>query len=346
MVNLKNVQQLADETVAFCREHALSRSPDVYGVVYRYLSGDPALVGVIDRLVEAGLCTNETLLSLEGNSIVTDESDLSCLMGVVEVLVSNAQEVGRVLGVSEASFSAVKRELKSGGKVLSKQQITTITDALIRSSEAATHSVGKMEVALSSSADEIMDLKASLNKTRQQVEMDALTGLGNRVYLSRVFAALYKKRSTLKQGVSMVVMDIDNFKKLNDTHGHVVGDSVLSYVAQQLKTLSHVAGYHAVRYGGEEFVLLFEDHGLAEVISLVKQMRAAFSVKKIIRKDTRQRLGAVTGSFGIAHVFADDVARDAGGLVLETLISRADKAMYQAKRAGKDTVFVAPGVTL
>jgi diguanylate cyclase len=130
------------------------------------------------------------------------------------------------------------------------------------------------------------------------------------------------------------MIDIDHFKAVNDTHGHVLGDKVLRAVAQVLK--SNIKGRDvAARVGGEEFAVLLPDTSVAGAVSLSKQICALVSHGRIKRAAGEGTIGQVTLSIGVA------VARN--GESLESLMERADMALYGAKRAGRARVNVAEG---
>ncbi len=159
----------------------------------------------------------------------------------------------------------------------------------------------------------------------RQALVDGLTGLANRRAASDALHAEVARAERLETPLSVVLADLDEFKEVNDVHGHAVGDEVLRVVAEVLReTLreSDVAG----RWGGEEFLLLLpgaDEEGAAQLAERVRVALAARSIPSVpgLR---------VTASFGVAEY--------AGETNPEQLLEAADGALYRAKRAGKDRV--------
>ncbi len=157
---------------------------------------------------------------------------------------------------------------------------------------------------------------------------DPLTGLPNRRHLEQVVDGLLAGRGAgLPVGVVMV--DIDHFKKVNDEHGHLVGDAVLATVAARMRRAT-CDGETLVRWGGEEFVALLTDGDRSAVVDLAERLRAAVDVTPL-----------AVGTGGTL-----DITVSAGGAVgelgdLRGLVASADGALYAAKEAGRNRVSVA-----
>jgi diguanylate cyclase (GGDEF)-like protein len=174
--------------------------------------------------------------------------------------------------------------------------------------------------------DKRLGLQELARKMEFQATTDTLTGLFNRLKFNQALAAEIQRSKRYQTGFSLVLFDIDHFKYVNDVHGHQVGDSVLiqisQIVAEQIRTTDLLA-----RWGGEEFVILAagSDRQMAQ--------QAAEKLRIAIGQFMFAGVGAVTCSFGIAEYVDRDTA--------ETLISRSDSALYQAKRMGRNRVEVA-----
>jgi diguanylate cyclase (GGDEF)-like protein len=173
---------------------------------------------------------------------------------------------------------------------------------------------------------------------RQQSVRDVLTGLYNRRYLEEsVRRELLRSARAQAQGssygLSMLMIDIDNFKRFNDEHGHSVGDQVLREVAQVLKSQTRGSDV-AARFGGEEFIVVLTDTPPGLALERAEQMR--WSVENLARA-SGGTLPSVTISIGLAEFPPD-------GNTFEALLLAADKALYEAKRAGRNRVVVASSV--
>jgi diguanylate cyclase len=126
-------------------------------------------------------------------------------------------------------------------------------------------------------------------------------------------------------------MDIDHFKRVNDSFGHLVGDKVIKHIAATIK--KQAAEHHLVaRYGGEEFAIIMPDTKSAEAYDLLEKIRQVLEVSSLTYKGNTEAIGKVTVSSGIASLQASDGAY--------SIILRADKALYRAKETGRNKVVV------
>jgi diguanylate cyclase (GGDEF)-like protein/PAS domain S-box-containing protein len=161
-----------------------------------------------------------------------------------------------------------------------------------------------------------------------QATTDSLTGLANHRAFHERLEHEVARAMRHTHPMSLVLLDIDNFKAVNDRHGHQAGDKVLAEVARRLSALGR-AGDDLGRVGGEEFAWLLPETDLASAVTAAR--RACHAIRDVGIRPT----GTVTCSIGVATLTADDDPR--------SLYRRADEALYQAKSEGRDRVVVAPG---
>ncbi|WP_295023462.1 diguanylate cyclase [Sulfurimonas sp.] len=152
---------------------------------------------------------------------------------------------------------------------------------------------------------------------------DPLTGLYNRYKFSKLYELSYSTMMERSSAVSLLILDIDNFKKINDTHGHNTGDTVLVKLANLLQGSLRDMDI-VCRWGGEEFVLLLLATNLKSSVLLAEKLRENIEKLEI---DT---VGKITASFGIAELIEGDD--------LKSTVGRADKALYLAKESGRNCV--------
>ncbi len=164
-------------------------------------------------------------------------------------------------------------------------------------------------------------LEVEVNK--RNAVTDYLTGLPNRRNLDNVLQDKILTVQNSKQPLSIILFDVDNFKRINDIYGHEIGDEVLveltSYLTMQLPTNAHFG-----RWGGEEFLIIAENHNKIESIKLGETLR------EMISNHHFKDVGSITCSFGIAELQSMDQPKD--------LLKRADEALYLAKEYGKNQV--------
>lgn len=183
--------------------------------------------------------------------------------------------------------------------------------------------VGKERIILLAIED-ITERKKYEEKIQQMAFHDSLTGLPNRKLFSDRLGIVLAQARRNKKKVGIVMLDLDNFKDVNDTLGHDVGDTLLKAVAERLSGILRKSDTVA-RFGGDEFVLIFPDmEVIEEAIQVVQKIIDRFHKPFLI--DTHQLV--VTTSIGIA-VYPND------GMDEEILMKNADIAMYQAKQAGR-----------
>jgi diguanylate cyclase (GGDEF)-like protein len=165
---------------------------------------------------------------------------------------------------------------------------------------------------------------------RQLSLNDGLTGLYNRAWLNDMLPKLVARSLQDGTPLSLVMIDLDHFKRFNDTHGHAAGDAALCAAAGTIRAALRPTDY-AVRYGGEEMMAILPNtpRDLAVLVAerLCTRLRAA-----IVFDDMRVPLPHVTGSFGVATLAAGQDER--------ALVERADAALYRAKQAGRDRIGV------
>jgi diguanylate cyclase len=133
-------------------------------------------------------------------------------------------------------------------------------------------------------------------------------------------------------GCALLLADIDHFKVVNDTYGHVLGDKVIRAVAHVMRSM--IKGRDvAARLGGEEFAILLPQTSLTGASAVAEQIRGTVAQGRICRPDGNESIGQVTLSVGVAIAKVGDT--------LEPLLERADAAMYAAKRAGRNRISIA-----
>ncbi|MBN2123172.1 MAG: diguanylate cyclase, partial [Deltaproteobacteria bacterium] len=161
---------------------------------------------------------------------------------------------------------------------------------------------------------------------------DGLTGLLNRrAFMERMEGELHRAGREGK-GLSVILADIDYFKKINDSHGHQAGDTVLQRFAEQLRKSSRP--YDLVgRYGGEEFVICLPGTGLSQAASVGERLRKGVEEMKTESPSVAVAI-PITASFGVASLVQES------GEDMDSLIHRADEALYRAKAEGRNRVVV------
>jgi len=173
-----------------------------------------------------------------------------------------------------------------------------------------------------------LELRQSVNNTMAQAVTDDMTGLYNRRYFDRHLNVMLSKAQQQDRDMALMILDIDHFKSVNDTHGHDIGDAVLKEFALRLKR--NIRGMDlACRFGGEEFVVLMPDTDYRQAEAVAERVRQSIGERNF--EVGAGRPLSITVSAGLA---LNETAADTP----ETLIKRADVALYRAKREGRNRV--------
>ncbi len=217
----------------------------------------------------------------------------------------------------------------------------TLLDDIKKIKSALQHEVGQMHEIVNQKKDrdrrqvqqlagQVDSLRLELEKTKAKSMTDGLTGVYNRQAFDETLMEMIERSRVMNSDFSLLMLDLDDFKKINDTHGHPVGDRVLVAFCQKCR--NSIRGDDVLaRYGGEEFAIILPGASLKNSLKKGRQICDAISSARYATSNN-QNDGylAVTVSIGVTLFKKEDTA--------ETIISRADKALYKAKRSGKNCV--------
>lgn len=209
------------------------------------------------------------------------------------------------------------------------EQVRIIVGLLVAENERARLAIADDKNKLEACARKIESLKVSLRGVEEATLRDPLTGIGNRRLFDEAMQEAVKHSNARKAPLSLIICDIDHFKRVNDTFGHPVGDEIIKafvgIIASSVRETDSVA-----RYGGEEFAIILPGTKQRAAKETAERIRRQFGSRQFSIRKTNQRVGQITASFGVAeHRPGDDV---------ETLIQRADAKLYEAKARGRDRV--------
>ena len=206
-----------------------------------------------------------------------------------------------------------------------KQVVTGLTSATTKvQKENAT-----LERRLETSTKEVARLREHLEQVRRDAMTDALTNLSNRKAFDEELLRACEEAERNRSTVTLAVLDIDHFKRFNDTWGHQTGDQVLRYVASVIGRISKTPRV-AARYGGEEFAIIFPNESASMVEAALNGIREEIGSRALRRRSTNDELGAVTISGGLAQRRPGETG--------SSLLDRADEALYVSKRSGRNQV--------
>ena len=209
------------------------------------------------------------------------------------------------------------------------QQVMGATRSMALDSRVAHEELNELRQRAQEKQEELVRLQQSLDHVSQQARHDSLTGSLNRKGLDEVMGREISRSRRAENPLCVALLDVDNFKQINDRLGHATGDAALVHLAEVVRTVMRPQDMLA-RYGGEEFVIVLPDTGLAAGVEAMQRLQRELT-KNFFLKDNEKLL--ITFSAGVAQMAASEDSQDT--------INRADQAMYLAKRQGKNRVVAA-----
>ena len=249
-----------------------------------------------------------------------------------QVMAHMAEAVQRT-GDRAGAFGA---ELNGLNAALQAEDAPALTEHLqhaLRSSREMQQSAAALKAQVDASRQEIEHLRADLDRARQEVFMDSLTKVLNRKGLDHQLDQLLDEPLAANDTHGLVMLDIDHFKKINDTHGHLVGDQVLAAIGEVLRRVVTGPSQLVARYGGEEFAILLPHASMQDTLDMAEKVRAMTKAMKLRKRNAQDVVLSVTVSAGAAALRAGESAND--------WIARADAALYRSKQNGRDQVSLA-----
>jgi diguanylate cyclase len=326
---------MAFAEIAFGQIKALHQpaTPRNYEVWYSYATGyHPSLNETVNEILARSGTLSEadieqifnTYLSPTRLSERIDKVGSRVMDEIEQVMAMVDAAVGSANNYSE-SLAGVSRDLTGADR----EGLRSIVESLVQTTKEMEQANQHLEDRLSASKQEINQLQENLEVVRAESLTDPMTGLANRKYFDDTLASAITDADARNEPLSLLMIDIDHFKKFNDTWGHLTGDQVLRLVASSLK--QNVKGQDiAARYGGEEFSVILPSTQLRSALTVADHIRRAVMSKELMKRSTGEHLGRITVSIGVASWGKGENS--------QSLIERADDCLYAAKRSGRNRV--------
>lgn len=285
------------------------------------MRADPITDTVSERLAADFLPRGRLSEQLRDAGAVLDR-ELANVAGAIAKAYRSQADYGETL--ADASHT-----IEAAGEAL---PLKTLVGGLATATDRARRETAVLEKRLETSNQEIERLREHLEQVRREAMTDALTNLANR----KAFDERLRQVCAADDGrVILALLDIDHFKRFNDTWGHQTGDQVLRYVSTILSKFC-VGNRFTARFGGEEFAIIFQGEGPGTVEAALEAVREEVASRALRRRSTNDELGAVTLSAGFAEQLPGEEAI--------ALLDRADTALYASKRGGRNRVTRAPAL--
>lgn len=323
--------QILRQCIPLMVKHQMAPHPINYAIWYDYVSNNnPALNQAIDELLDNNTPFDEKV-SIDLYARYICNASLEKFSQINSNLASLVNGTLDQVQHSSDQFSETKNSLLSNSKKL--ENTTEILDAqfllseIVHQAKQLSTETHNLNAQLEQAQKDIAELKYELENTRKIASTDGLTGLLNRRAFDMEINNLLSEQSANPH--SLLILDLDHFKKVNDTFGHLVGDQVIRFTANLIKEKK--APHHlAARYGGEELAIIMPETPINKATDIAETIRTSLEKSRLKQKNSNQNIGQITVSIGATGVQPGDSA--------ETVIARADKALYQAKECGRNRV--------
>jgi diguanylate cyclase len=323
-----------EQALAALERMGIEATPQSFAVFHDYYSGgNAALKAAIDGVLARGqhltteacdelhdrFLTNAALAALVPEASL----QLADMIGKMTDIVSHAGADTRSFGRQLQAFAGEAGQAPSG------PSLALLIQRMLAHTQETIARVDLLERRLDEARGEITELRGSVDRIQREAMTDPLTGLGNRRAFEARLAASIREARKRRRPLSILLCDLDNFKRFNDTWGHLIGDLVLKLFAKVLS--DSIKGRDTpARFGGEEFAVILPETPLAGATRLAEKIRQELENKRLVKKTTGDDLGKITVSIGCATLTAKETAAE--------FVNRADKALYGAKGEGRNRV--------
>lgn len=313
--------------------------PASYAIWYEYVAGvNPDLQASIDAQLKKGKrLDDETTYALYSRYVAGLDAQAALRIGksvghLVDGVADSAAHAGDQASRFGNSLERWSDTLEPGAEV-SDRLASGVAD-ILRGTREMQQAISTLQNRLETSTREARELKQEVARAREEALIDALTGLVNRKGFDLAMAACLEQTGSESPGPCLLMIDIDSFKRLNDTHGHLFGDRVLASIGEILR--ANVKGKDtAARYGGEEFAVLLPETPRGGAVGLAEALRALVANRRIRQMGRSESwIGNITVSIGVSDHLAGESSSE--------FIGRADRALYAAKAQGRNRVSLAP----
>ncbi len=326
---------LLREVLVWIGQHDVSPDPITYAVFYEHLSGrNDRLSAALEPLLAAqARLTDAQLRALHAAHIAAPGGDdaeriRGDMQRVMDRIADSAARTGEAAGAFGAGLDGLQNALQAEDAAALAVQVAQAR----QKTQVMQASVDALQEQVSSSHAEIERLRSDLERMREQAVRCALTGVLNRRGFDDQLQKMLATPPADGAEHCVVLIDIDHFKRVNDTYGHPVGDKVIAGLGEVLRMLPPEPGMSLARYGGEEFAILLPSSSRRRAVRVAEWVRSRVGRIGLRSKQTQEVRLNITVSAGVAAWKPGDEAR--------ALLVAADGALYRAKAAGRDRVVV------
>ena len=320
--------------IALLSKHRIPVSPLNYRMGYDCVSGNNAeLINELNEAITSPeKSLGERLWDLYQRLYIIDDQALDEirreLNSIIHSMQGDIEQSGGKLSTYADRLSRFATILNASP---SPEGMAEEVEMVIEDTRATEETQRQFNTQLSQISSEMESLRKELAQIREESYIDSLTGISNRKSFDAALEEAVQKARVENSTFSVLIADVDHFKQVNDSYGHLIGDKVLRFVASTFKWC--VKGKDMVaRFGGEEFSVILMNTDITGAYAVAEQIRRAVCAGKIKDMNSHKMLDQVTISIGCAQFDSSDLPND--------LLQRADQALYKAKDKGRNRVEV------
>lgn len=334
--SISEAKQHAAEAFSRIEKEGLPATPAIFELFFAYYSGNSSeAIRSIDIMISQDFeLTLDRCAELHRRILNSDRAreTLEKAEQIVGSTLDDVDEMFDSVKTSNSDFSGSMDKINSdAANSVKPEELKKLVSSMMSETQKMVSENKALEQKLEKSSTNMQALKQEMQTVREEAFTDALTGIANRKKFDLEIVRLVSESRDNKKPLSVIFMDIDHFKSFNDTYGHQIGDQVLRLVAKCFNEGLKGRDF-ACRYGGEEFVIMLPETDSEGAATIADILRKAIKSKEIRNRATGETLTQVTISSGVAVLTDDETPKE--------WVERADKALYRAKRMGRDRVEV------
>jgi diguanylate cyclase len=329
-ISFESAKNAADQAMELMVRESVPPTPSNFAVWFNYCLGTPPdLKRTIDILVgnkrkfDTFVCDDLRTMYVGG-----PEFNAPAAKTISDQLDSVMTDAQKYLSTAISDNRSHMREI---GDVTDQADHgvnpRALIEGLMTALSTAANRASTLESNFSEASQELDSIRNSLKDAEERAKTDTLTALPNRRALEEFFRAAQMRAMEVEDPLSILLLDIDHFKKFNDTYGHGVGDQVIRLIASVLRERVRENDLPA-RYGGEELIAVLPGADLAVCHDVAERIRATVEGCHITRRSTGESLPDISVSIGVAQFRP--------GESMAELIERCDRALYKAKAEGRN----------
>jgi len=327
---------IAVRAMELMRTYGSSADPRAYEVWYTYAQGHkPLMNDAIKRLVAShGALPQAELEALHKHFLSSQRFAVEAektSTGVIAEIDQVVEMIDFALGSAARYGQSLEAFSAEVSGPLDRRQIRHVLESMVVATKEVSSTNRVLEARLKETRGEIETLRSTLEEVRVESLTDPLTGIANRKHFESMLIRAIDEANEERSPLALIVIDIDHFKRFNDTYGHLTGDQVLRLVSmtmrEQVKTKATLA-----RFGGEEFGIILPQTTIETAEKTAERVRESVMARELVKRSTGESLGKVTISVGVAALRRNDTA--------VSILERADQCMYAAKRNGRNQTVI------